>query len=744
MSLLAKRITNEDYAAVLCGFFLWFVYLYPVWQTGAFNYPLDWPTVVHDEGVSLSTYGKWFWKTPHNFLTDAFSGDFKVFYNYLSYYILHLLANITNIPPMVLDSVYIGPLNGFLYIIINYVMLNKVFNNKKIALISSILIAFMWHSRITDFILSEYGAQDFQLHVPFLTLMTSNASLSAILFVPTLCFMYLAYTTDTIKYKIWFGFLLGIMLQSHTLTFINVLFINIVYLFFSNYIQIYEKLTVAYKKKILIITAFIIVVLVTVIAFNFKNCNEFLISPIIFALLVPLFFIAALVIDKKKSFYLISYPISLAVSAHYLLAISEMASFGEKTTPACISCRYFTLPEILILYLPHFIAALLGIIFLASNKFKNKQLLVWAVAGILATFMLSYNNFLGWGNHPYRFAISLLVPLMIASAVGIYYGYIQGGKLRLISVLLTIWFATTMALNVNDVFHDRRLWDNPITGTKPMYDFLKQVKSETKDDRYILSAPEFDYPTGTIQTALLLNYTDARGYLPDSRYLLHNEKYMNRLKIFCFFFPSYPHKDLNTELNACKNEDGLIHQDDDNFLKIKEPQLKNSILQIYGIEHIVSLGEHFTPILAQYIQRYKWDIKSSSSHGFIVQPSPLALAGVATFEKGEYTPAGFMVTFTVNKSGNNVLLLAGNHLQQNVYEVLIDDQPQSLLVKTDSLLIAAKDLSVGKHSLTITSAYPGSSDYKTKNDFIYFLNVIHQNDFEKYISIQKRNDASSL
>ncbi|OQW92810.1 MAG: hypothetical protein BWK78_00570, partial [Thiotrichaceae bacterium IS1] len=143
-----KRFTFEDFLALFFGIALWLIYLYPVWKTGAFSHPVDWLTMVHGEGISLSTGGKWFFEYPHRFLTDGFSGDFPIFYNYFSYYLLSLLAKLTGIPPMVLEAVYVGPFWGFLYVVVNYIFLSKTFHNKKIALLGSVLMAFMWHSRI--------------------------------------------------------------------------------------------------------------------------------------------------------------------------------------------------------------------------------------------------------------------------------------------------------------------------------------------------------------------------------------------------------------------------------------------------------------------------------------------------------------------------------------------------------------------------------------------------------------------
>jgi len=46
MTLIPKKLTFEDFAALFFGTALWLIYLYPVWKTGAFCHPIDWPTMV--------------------------------------------------------------------------------------------------------------------------------------------------------------------------------------------------------------------------------------------------------------------------------------------------------------------------------------------------------------------------------------------------------------------------------------------------------------------------------------------------------------------------------------------------------------------------------------------------------------------------------------------------------------------------------------------------------------------------
>jgi len=301
-----KRLTFEDFAALFFGTALWLIYLYPVWKTGAFSHPIDWPTTVHAEGVSLTTYGKWFFEYPHHFLVDGFSGDFPVFYQYVSDYSLNLLAILTGIPPMVLQAVYVGPFLGFLYVVLNYIFLTKTFNNKRIALIGSVLMAFIWHSRITDFYFTEYAGSTSTLHVSFITLMAGTSQgVAYLFFVPAMCLMYLAYTHNSVQYKIYYGLLLGILLQVHTLTFINILTINLFYITSHNFLAWWSSR--GYKQREYTVALIMgILTLYSIIQYiNYANNFYPILPSLVFIVGGTVFFVLNFFSDRNKSFYLV-------------------------------------------------------------------------------------------------------------------------------------------------------------------------------------------------------------------------------------------------------------------------------------------------------------------------------------------------------------------------------------------------------------------------------------------------------
>ncbi|OQW87974.1 MAG: hypothetical protein BWK78_08705, partial [Thiotrichaceae bacterium IS1] len=549
---MRSNINYSFIGALLLGMVLWITYLTPLFGSGISHLPKNWPIRIdiHDT-VALTTYGKWLVNTPHNYMSDSFSGDFLVIYNYVSDLMNNILAKMTAIPPMVLQAVYIGPFLGFLFVVLNYLVLNKIIANGRIALLASVLIAFMGNSHLYDLfgiydyynynVFKEFNNNDpaFCLrifHLPFKILPVDQGGYSWgwILFLPTLVLLYLAYLKPDIKYKVLYGLLLGVLLQTHSLTFVNVLAVNLFYLSLHNLFLLWKN----YKKSA------ITLVLLTLTTYSvLPFFYGFVVPPIYFVGGFITLFVLNFLFDRKKSFYLVSYSVFLVICLPYLAVIVDNIGFLGKYR--AFLPWHIPLPVLATLYLPHLLATGIGLYFLSVGPSKHKELSIWLISILGGTFIMAYNHLLGWGNHPYRFAINLIFPMMILAAFGLFYGvknisssdYFRNMTFKSISLVLMGWFCIIIALDMNNYLHDRRPFHNFVFGSQDEYDFLKEVQQETHDGEYILTAPERS--SLPAQTAILLNYSQSRGFLPDYRFILFEEKYQNRLKLFCFFFPSF-------------------------------------------------------------------------------------------------------------------------------------------------------------------------------------------------------------
>jgi hypothetical protein len=731
--------------AMSAGLFLWFLFLYPAIQVDVFKFFSDWPVIVigNGENTSLTTYGKWFFNGSGDFLCDAFSGDVPVLYNYVSDFLNNALAHLTGIPPAMLSGLYLGPLQGLLFVLLNYFSLAKAFNSKRIGLLGSIFIGFIWHSYLTNLGFAEYRSLLPYLHVNIVA-MGMGTNYVYLLFVPTLCMMHLAYTEQHWRYKVYFGLLLGLFVQVHTLTVINIVVINAVYLLLQNAIRLWKTFDVKRRQILLTLSA------LTVFAFFLAGVIAGSVPSLYLVALLVGTFILTFFIDPNKTFYLLSYPLTVLVASPYLLGLKDIL-FGEKSESFTPFAQSLPLGAVIVFYFPHFLAAILCFVLIRKAN-KQEPLMIWLAAMLIATLFLGFNHVWGWNNHPYRFIINLQIPLMIAAGYGIYQSFQQRNIAWAIAGgFLVLWFALTIVMNVNDILQGRRIYHNLKALNRQEYTFLKTIQKETKPNDRLLLLPEYSYPMGAEATGIILNYSNARSFIPDYRFLINREQHKNRMRAASFFFPEFPAADWQPGWKEPQRHfagaDGNIHLADSSlFVSIANPELKNGILAVYGVKHFAAMNTHVMQGLYPYLQKkaqdFHWKILASiqDSALFAAVP-PVNVTGAATFECGKYNAEGFTVPCTTGKEGTHVLVLAGRDmLKRKVKSVLADGKPVQDTYIDNSVVYCKLPLGPGKHTLTLQTEH--NDTHRITDDFVSFIALVHEQDTAACLSFAK--DPSTL
>ena len=225
--------------AVGCALLVALLYVSPVLQD-AVRLGLDWPIRLHHlEGTSLTNLGKWWVMPPHRYLSDGLNDEFRVYCYYLSDALINLIAELGHWPAMTVQAVIYGPLLGFAFLLLNYLSIAVVVRDRRVALWAALLISLGGNSIILDRPDPVSGFPlNFILHVPFHTLSLGTAqSLGWVFFLPCLSLTHLAYRTGRTRWAIANGVALGLLLQTHTLTFFNVVFVQLVYLVLSNALE---------------------------------------------------------------------------------------------------------------------------------------------------------------------------------------------------------------------------------------------------------------------------------------------------------------------------------------------------------------------------------------------------------------------------------------------------------------------------------------------------------------------------
>jgi hypothetical protein len=131
-----------------------------------------------------------------------------------------------NIPSVVVHSVILAPLLGFIFVLLNYYYIFKIFKSSAIALTSAILIAFTADSTLLPFYFDNSEQIKNLIHVAIFSLhLSTGQSLGWVLFVPTIASVFLVFQSDNVSSKIVAGLFVGLLFQTHSLTFINALMV---------------------------------------------------------------------------------------------------------------------------------------------------------------------------------------------------------------------------------------------------------------------------------------------------------------------------------------------------------------------------------------------------------------------------------------------------------------------------------------------------------------------------------------
>jgi hypothetical protein len=211
-----KRPSGPTIAAFVCALLIGLLYVSPV-LTDVSRTGLDWPIWLdHPEGVSLTTYGKWWVLPPHKYLSDGSSGEFPVYIYYLSDSLINAIAEAGGWPPMTVQAVLYGPALGFAFLLVNYFSISAVVRDSRVALAASLMLSLGANSTFVDRPDPVSGLPlNTVLHVPFqvITLATAQ-SLGWVLLLPCLSLTHLAYRSFSRRRAVAAGALLAALFHA--------------------------------------------------------------------------------------------------------------------------------------------------------------------------------------------------------------------------------------------------------------------------------------------------------------------------------------------------------------------------------------------------------------------------------------------------------------------------------------------------------------------------------------------------
>jgi len=710
------RPSRSSTLAVSCAALLALLYFAPV-SRDVFRLGLAWPIWIdHAEGLCDTSIGRWLVLPPHQPLVDGSSGEFPIYYPGLSDTLLNVVSELGHWPAITVQAALYGPALGFVFLLANYLSLAAVLRDRRAALWASLLISLggngsFWnrHDPVAGLPLNTI------LHVPFQALSLGTAqSLGWVLFLPCLSLTHLAYRGFARSRAVALGLLLGVLFYTHTLTFVNVAAAQLAYLVLANALERPRARGFPAWAALLGLAAIAFVgltVMRPVASFGGVVALGALVLAITFAC------------DPRKTFYLWTYGTASLVVLPYLLLLARHAravAFVQDTWSQ-VQMAAVSLPGFLL-----FFSAYLAASVLALTAYRDRAVMTWLAAVLLATGFLALNHFWHWFNHPYRFAIHLIFPLGILAALGLAHGR------KLVAVALGVWLGAVCAFDVAGFAAGRREHVSFRAADPEREAFLRVVREATAphegSGQRILDPAEVSYPRGVVQAAMLMGYSRIPGFVPDYRHVLWRERYDNRMGLFCFLFPGYPSADLPFARHACEED----LDPDPAFLAIREPRLKSGILPVYSISFAGAPGKPFAVAVKDASARYGWPLLAQTTNSALARTEVARLPGVARVVSAASSAGTLTIRLAAERPGLHVLVLGGRRLAVRAPVVRVDGRTLDDCQRSGNWAVCSPEIAAGEHSLELPSHESGPDP---EADYLYFVALVHRDESGRYLSL---------
>lgn len=617
------------------------------------------------EVQSLAPFGKW--EHP-SFVVDGFSGEFPVWYNYYSYYIMSFLARIFNVSTVYAGSVIFGPFAIFLLPFINYFSLRYAGNSPVSALVASVIISALADAAFLDWlypIIDSQGSIGFVktiFHVPAVSIGYGTAqTLGWILFIPTLAIFSVAVNRGKPLLFLFSGALFGILLVSHTLTLLNVATAASLYIFLHNNFVRDLPNQIFSRQRLIIFSAGIIGLGVSGKLLGFGNLH--------FVGLWGVLWIFAIRNKKDAIILLIFAAGGILTSYQYLWQLWSLRDGLQS-----IKITAFTQADvdtIFVVFLPLWLGA--AVLFFRNRKYLNNSSIVWPFAILIATLILAQGSYFGFQNHPYRFAIHLIFPLAIMfglfigkdkqSWFGLAASIFLGGwvSVSIVKILIAttgLYPSAAVQLGQSRVLNQ---FSEQKENRVAMYSALEKATS-IMDGKLLLAPADSKYKF-LPNSGILASYSNIPGFIPDPRYIAWFDLYRERVDVACSVFPDYPYKDIFGKDSGCEFDDGL---------SIIDQTARADILPIYGISIAADLGSVYSTHLQKSKKIYGWQPIHEDGDMVIYNLVAKPTDNKITFHEATFQAPYWSIPFTSPTDGSFTFVAAGRYANKKIKTIRLD------------------------------------------------------------------------
>lgn len=663
-------------------------------------------SVNHLEAVSLSLYGRFH---GHALVTDPYSGEFPTFYNFLSDWLINLLAAISGLPAFWTQAVIFVPLLIVFLFLGTYWSVRVAGGERKVALLASILVSGSAETPFVHFLYpllegwSGLHAAVGNLIPPAAGLgVASSQILGWTLFLPVLASLYAARRPDMTKTAVAVraflaGAILGITCLVHTLTFLHLGTICSLYLAVETIVsRIREGRLVDATLR------FLGIVVVTLFVARLSRGNGLAMTNFI------VFWTACFAIsvrDLRSLLFAQFYGLgAVIVASPFLYQIWELSlnpnRFDSYDSP--VPKIEFTL-----FYLGHILCGLL--VFLNARRLGRSDNLVWLVVMIIASLGLGYGKIFGFQNHEYRFLTNLIIPLSVLAAFAVAIPPSASQKiavyllvpLLLIGVVRNLWAITApLPEAIQQSVGPFTSYNGVIPLPPGTPALLNRVRAETTASPMsrLLMPPEYSYPQQAYRNGLVLAVSQVPGFIADPRFIVWSDLYADRVAVFCSLFPAYPQFDAHTQLHLCEQTPKDLAP---GLLALTTPDASTDVLSLYRIELMALLRGDHDRYLADRAGQLGMTLIHSADGGMLWRKPQMLNTERIVFGAATYQMPNMLIPITAPAAGKYVIVLSGRNISTRARKIQIAGSIVNSRPLGEDAVGLQVDLPAGQRQLTL-------------------------------------------
>ena len=660
-------------------------------------------SVRHIESVSLSLYGRFHGAA---LVTDAYSGEFPTYYNFLSDWLINLIAHVTALPPFEAQAVIYVPLLITLLFLGAYLSMRALDVERGVALFTAVLVVGAGETPFVHYLypiltrFSGVSQASGNLIPPAESMgVASSQDLGWVLFLPVLSSLYCAKKGDRALITFFAGALLGVCCLAHTLTFLQLATTVSVYVAADGIASLIR----AGRMGNAMVRAGAIVVVLALMVVRGKMAGLSMLSFVIFW---SCCFLASLV-DARSVRFTAVYGVGAAIVASpYALQIWQLSlqagRFEEVDSYARVSTTEFILFHLV------YIASVV-IVLLNARRLGRPDRLIWLTVMLLVSVGMGLGMF-GLNSHAYRFWTNAIIPfalfagfsLAVPSSLSrrIVIGLLV--PLLLIGVVRDLWVVNyplpqAISKTVGTVESYSGARSLP-PGAPALLDHLREQTASLPSGSRLLVPPEYDYPQQAYRNGLMLAVSSVPSFVSDPRYIMWQDLYADRVAVFCSLFPAYPHFDMHTKARHCNETPKQLAP---GYLDLIDVRAAPAVLALYRIKLLALLQGPPADTVIEQAQRLGlkpiYDGSGSMLWSTTSEPDQDRLS----FGAARYSEPDMSIPIVAPQAGRYIVVLAGRAIATRVRQIRSGQEPLELHSLGADAIAVSVDLLAGSSEMTL-------------------------------------------